>query len=218
MKNTKLIIWDWNGTLLDDMNACISSMNLLLKKRNIPHVNHEKYRNIFSFPVKEYYVKLGFDLNTESFEELSGEYISLYKEESKRSSLQIGAIKVLDYFKMKNFKQIIISAMEQDSLENQVRENEIYHYFKNIIGLNNIYAKSKIEIAKDFFNNNNKLTNEENCFLIGDTYHDYEVSMALNCKCILVNNGHQDLSRFKMNENVKIINNLLEIIEENIIG
>lgn len=217
MDDNKLIIWDWNGTLLDDMNACISSMNFLLEKRNISCVDYARYRNVFSFPVQKYYEKLGFDLETESFEKLSIEYISLYKEESKKSGLQIGAIEILDYFKKKNFRQIIISASEQDALEKQIKENKIYHYFNEILGLNNIYAKGKIEIAKNYFNNTQN-NNWNECILIGDTYHDFEVSYALNCKCILVNNGHQNLSRFKIDRDVRIVNNLLELAGENVIN
>ncbi len=101
---------------------------------------------------------------------------------------------------------------------NKLKKKGIYDYFNDIIGLNNIYAKSKIEIAKNFFNDYNQNMNKEDCFLIGDTYHDYEVSTVLNCKCILVNNGHQDLSRFKLNEKTKIINNLLEIEDGNVIN
>jgi len=217
MKNNKLIIWDWNGTLLDDIPACIYSMNKMLTKRNISEINYKRYREIFTFPVKKYYKKLGFNLILEPFEKLAEEYIALYKIYAKESCLHNGAIKILDYFKIKEYKQVIISAMEQKALEKQITDNEVYHYFDDIIGLDNIHANSKIENAKNYFRDNKKINNLE-CILIGDTYHDIEVSKALNCKCILVNNGHQKLNRIKLYNNIEVLNNLLELVENNIIN
>ena len=48
-------------------------MNKILKKRNLPRIDLKKYREIFDFPVTEYYSKLGFDFSEESFEELAVE-------------------------------------------------------------------------------------------------------------------------------------------------
>ena len=39
----KHIIWDWNGTLLDDSWLCVESINKSLKKRNLPQIDKEKY-------------------------------------------------------------------------------------------------------------------------------------------------------------------------------
>ena len=212
MKNKKIVLWDWNGTLLNDINACISSINYLLKKRNIKTISYSRYRDIFTFPVEEYYKILGFDFSLEPFSKLAIEYINLYGKNSVRSVLQSGAIQILEYFKLNNFKQVIISAMEQRSLEKQIRDNDVYHYFDNIIGLDNINAKSKIENAKNYLKSIQD-TNDKQYIYIGDTYHDFEVADALNCKCILVNNGHQNLYRFVLNDKVKVVNDLFEIKE-----
>ena len=68
IKAYKHIIWDWNGTLLDDVDIVIDCMNSLLKKRNLPLLHVDKYKDIFTFPVKDYYSQLGFDFTTEPFE------------------------------------------------------------------------------------------------------------------------------------------------------
>ena len=62
------VIWDWNGTLLDDNWLCVEVMNTLLSSRNLPLLTLERYRDIFDFPVKNYYEKLGFNFKKESFE------------------------------------------------------------------------------------------------------------------------------------------------------
>ncbi|GAI63219.1 unnamed protein product [marine sediment metagenome] len=74
----KHIIWDWNGTLINDVWLVVEIMNKMLKKRNLSKIDSKKYREIFDFPVTKYYSKLGFDFSNESFEKLTVEFISEY--------------------------------------------------------------------------------------------------------------------------------------------
>ena len=55
------IIWDWNGTLLNDMELCVHTINEMLQKRNLHELSVDEYKEVFSFPVKDYYQKIGFD-------------------------------------------------------------------------------------------------------------------------------------------------------------
>ncbi len=80
MANTKYnhIIWDWNGTLMNDTWLCVEVLNSILQSRQMPSVSRESYRAQFDFPVIEYYERLGFDLVTEAFEDLSVEFNNEY--------------------------------------------------------------------------------------------------------------------------------------------
>ena len=83
----KHIIWDWNGTLLNDAWLFVDIMNDVLINRNMNTITVEKYREIFSFPVKDYYKKLGFDLNKESFHKSGMEFIKAYKKRRYEADL-----------------------------------------------------------------------------------------------------------------------------------
>ncbi len=205
----KLIIWDWNGTLLNDVGTCVEAMNVMLQERNMGSLNIDKYKKIFTFPVQNYYKLLGFDFEKEPFEDLSVEYINLYKQFSEKAPLQMGVLEALKYFQSKDYKQIILSASEQVALEYQVRERGIEDYFDSILGLNNIYAKSKLDNAIAYINNSS--TDFNQIILVGDTYHDYEVAQAIGAECILIENGHQDLNQFSFDGQTEIINNLFEL-------
>ncbi len=210
---SKLIIWDWNGTLLNDVKACVDSMNCMLDKRSVNKITIDYYKSIFTFPVKKYYQELGFDFNKEPFEELSIEYIDLYKRNSMNSPLQEGVIELLNFFKSRKYKQVILSASEQIALENQVKQRNIFNYFDSLIGLNNIHAKGKVDNAKNFVVNS---PGYDQIILIGDTMHDLEVAQEINAKCILVSNGHQVINKEKFNGNAVIVNTLLDITKLNL--
>ena len=65
------VVWDWNGTLFDDVALCIQVMNGMLEKRGLPRLAGPKqYRQVFTFPVEEYYKALGFDFSREPFSQL----------------------------------------------------------------------------------------------------------------------------------------------------
>ena len=75
----ELILWDWNGTLLDDVDLCVDALNRLLAGFGYPQrYDHERYRAIFGFPIEEYYVRAGFDFTKHSFAELAEKYMEDY--------------------------------------------------------------------------------------------------------------------------------------------
>lgn len=84
----KTVVWDWNGTLLDDVEVCIETVNAMLRQRNLPTLESvDQYQNVFTFPVIDYYRRVGFDLERESFEALSEEYMRGYHERAVRCGL-----------------------------------------------------------------------------------------------------------------------------------
>ncbi len=193
MQKISSIIWDWNGTLLDDIDLCISAMNILLKKRKLPKLTKDYYQKVFTFPVIDYYKKLGFDFMNESFEIPAHEFINEYQQNFHLTKLQPDAVEILEFFKKNGIKQFILSAMEQRSLEKTVNSFNIGEYFDELAGIKDHFAYSKVEFGKRLIEKN-RLNLIETC-LIGDSTHDYEVANDLGIKCILITNGHMPKER-----------------------
>jgi phosphoglycolate phosphatase len=183
------VIWDWNGTLLNDAELAVETINSMLVRRNLPQLSVDRYKQVFTFPVKEYYRKIGFDFEAEPFEIPALEFIERYNEQVKGCCLHQDSATVLNYFQSLGIRQFILSAMQQDTLDECLNHYQIDHFFDHVSGLDNHYAASKIE-------NGHRLIAELNLdarelVLIGDTIHDYEVAAELGCQCILIANGHQ---------------------------
>jgi len=202
------IIWDWNGTLLDDAEVCREAINKMLKARNLLELTLEKYRSVFTFPVIEYYKEVGFDFSREEWEPVAMEFINLYLNALPTCGLTPFATQTLERFKEKGYRQAIISAMQHDALLKSVSELGIYEYFDFIGGIGDHYGGGKIENARNYFNQAG--LNPEKITLIGDTIHDSEVAAELQCNCILVATGHQSFQRLS-NTGLHVINNLSEI-------
>lgn len=206
----KAIIWDWNGTLLNDVDICIASMNELLKNRNIPPLTREKYLDIFTFPVKDYYEKAGFDFSIEEFEIPALQFIELYHENLPKANLHEEVIEILNLFKSCGLKQYVLSAMEHDSLIKSLKANNIYDYFEHINGIDNHYAHSKVDIGFELIDR--IPFKKEDMIMVGDTLHDESVAKELGIKCVLIANGHQSKARLYINGSL-ILESLKELKE-----
>jgi len=183
------IIWDWNGTLLNDAGLAVQTMNQMLERRGLPQLSVDGYKSVFTFPVKDYYQKIGFDFQAEPFEVPALEFIDCYNSRVNECSLHPDTLNVLNYFRSMGVKQYILSAMEQQVLNDCMKHYQIDGFFEHVSGLDNFYAASKID-------NGHRLIaelklNTADLVLIGDTVHDFEVATELGCRCILVADGHQ---------------------------
>lgn len=208
MTQQKTIIWDWNGTLLDDAEICLEAINKMLKKRNLKELTIQKYREVFTFPVIDYYKEVGFDFTREKWEPVAMEFINLYLHALPSSGLTPYAQETLEKFRLKGYRQAIISAMQHNALLKSVSELGIFHYFDFIGGIGDHYGGGKIENAKNYFSSSG--LSPEFITLIGDTLHDSEVAAELKCKCILVATGHQSKERL-IKTGLQVVNNLSEI-------
>ena len=182
------IIWDWNGTLLDDLDLSIKAVNVLLKERDLPILTLDRYKDIFGFPVINYYEKAGFDFSKEPFEIPARQYVKLYASGESELKLFPDVVDTLSFFKDNNYRQIVLSAMKEDNLRKMISNAGISHFFDGIFGIKDNYAREKVSIGKQVVENLD--LNPEKCLMIGDTLHDAEVAEQCGFDCILFSGGH----------------------------
>jgi phosphoglycolate phosphatase len=188
------ILWDWNGTLLDDAWLCVEVMNSMLAERDLPLIDLDMYRHIFDFPVKEYYIKLGFDFDREPFEVVGMEFMVLYNQRHHESLLHAEVMSILNHCQSREYKQYILSAREQTELIEEVITLGVYPFFEKIYGLDDHYASGKNHIGKRLLRDIG--VSRKKVIFIGDTRHDAEVATELGIQCILIPNGHHHSERF----------------------
>jgi len=208
-ENIKAVIWDWNGTLLNDLDICIFSMNQILERLYLPILTVEKYKSIFTFPVKEYYTAAGIDFGIHDWDIMAHEFIANYRQTLPQATLYEGVTGVLSFFKEKQRRQFILSAMQQDFLMESVTAMNIPGYFEQIVGLNDHYAHTKEENAILLVEETG--LPRDSILMIGDTLHDLEVAESAGIHCILVANGHQSNERLE-NSGTVVCRDLQEVV------
>ncbi len=211
MHQTKItnIIWDWNGTLLNDMHICIKGINRLLARRSLPELDQDTYRRIFTFPVRDYYQAAGFDFSREPFETPAEEFILEYRSLLEEALLFPDVKRVLETFDKLACRQFILSAMEQTALNETVGERGIAGYFEELSGISDNMAHSKLASGKKLMQE--KQLDPMETIMIGDTLHDYEVATELGIGIILVSRGHQHHERL-LGSGSLVLNSLDELL------
>lgn len=209
LSNYKHVIWDWNGTLFSDVELCCDIMNNLLSRRGMSKITLETYRKIFTFPVKDYYRIAGHDISDENWEILSHEFISEYEQRKDECSLFDKAENVLQHIKSKNISQSVLSAYSQHTLEEMIEHYGLRKYFVKLIGLDNIYATSKLANGIKWMNELG-IDNKE-VLMIGDTEHDFEVANGIGADSLLISSGHQNYEKL-IKLTPKVINKIDELL------
>jgi phosphoglycolate phosphatase len=191
----KHIIWDWNGTLLDDAWLCVEVMNGMLEKRGLPQVSLDFYRSVFTFPVRDYYQELGYDFDKESFEKVGMEFMVLYNQRQKECRLHDEVVTVLESFRQHGFGQSILSAREQNELITETIDLGVNRYFTKVYGLDDHYAHGKTDVGLKLIRDLGLPSSS--LLFIGDTRHDAEVACEIGIDCILIPNGHHNEERLR---------------------
>jgi phosphoglycolate phosphatase len=187
------VIWDWNGTLFDDVGLCVDLISELLIKRGLPPISIERYRDIFTFPVKNYYAATGLDLEREPFERVGREWMDEYERRKHGCALHPGMGELLEGIAARGIGQSILSAYSQHTLIELVGHCGLTKYFQHLYGLDNIYAASKVDQGRKLMAILGHGPGET--LLIGDTAHDYDVAREVGADCLLIAHGHQSLER-----------------------
>ena len=186
----KYVVFDFNGTILDDVNVGLKAENVCIKKYlKRPPMELDEYLHAFTFPVKSYYEKIGFKWDEGyTYEEVGDLWFKMYNEFKDEYKIFDGIIDILKKNRELGNKNILLSASSLKELKIQLDELGITEYFDEILGIDNIYAESKIQIAVDWIRGKNP----DDCMFIGDSLHDLESAKAMGIKnCILVARGHQ---------------------------
>ncbi len=185
-----LVIWDWNGTLLDDTDMCYRIANEMRQERGMNLMQGvEEYRTYFTFPVVDYYRRMGYTFETEPFENISRQFVAMYAERFPACALQPCAQIALSAVLKTGARQVLLSATGQEKLDEQVAHFQLNDYFERVIGNSNNLAHGKADYAKEFLLESGVAP--ARALFVGDTDHDFEIASSIGCGCALLTAGHQ---------------------------
>ena len=191
-----LVIWDWNGTLLDDTELCYSIANDMRLERGMQLMRDvEEYRTYFTFPVIDYYRRMGYTFETEPFENISVQFVSMYADRFPTVPLQPCAVDALAAVLESGARQVLLSATGQNKLDEQVEHFGLKRYFERVIGGSNNLANGKADYAVEFLRESG--VDPARAMFVGDTDHDFEIASSIGCGSAILVTGHQSRSHLE---------------------
>lgn len=185
------IIWDFNGTVLDDVDASVAAVNDMLRIRGLPETTKEKYVGSVSLPLDRYYSGIG--IKNTDMSSLSEEFRRHCKKHDDLTHIFEDFYDAAEYAKSLGIKNILMSSLYIDYLYEETEKYKIREYFDDMIGMDDMLVGSKLENAKKFIERSN--ATPDNILFIGDMINDAQIARTLGSHCILIPNGHNSKSR-----------------------
>lgn len=184
------VVWDWNGTLFDDLGCCVEVANQLLDEFGLPVLDGVAgYQAKFRFPIIGYYADLGFDTSPAgNFEVAARRYLELYATASATCGLHDGAREALQTLHEAGVRQVVISASEQANLLAQLAPFALDPWLDGAHGIEDIYAASKEALARRWLAEAG--VDPVDVVFVGDSEHDFEIATSLGAGCVLFSGGH----------------------------
>lgn len=202
------IIWDWNGTLLDDAGACAAAVDVLMRRRGMAGETFEGYRARVMFPVRSYYLKAGFDLDREDYDVLCDEFGVAYSDAVSGLITDEGSLgfpqstgihtdvrEFLESSAAMGVTHAIVSASEEGTLRRQVSQYGLEGHFVMLAGRNDNHGGTKTHLVEEWVKQCGVHRNQ--ILYVGDTEHDCEAATASGIRVALVADGHVDEKRLR---------------------
>ena len=187
--NVDHIVWDWNGTLLDDNHANVAAVNAVCADFGRDPVELEYWRSIFRRPLIPCYEELlGRSLSEQDWERAEELYDSSYVELLATCGLAPGVPDVLHDWADQGGTQSLLSMAGHDHLVPLIDERGLTSHFTRIDGRRFVTEQdSKTEHLTHHLRNQN--LDPAGVVLIGDIDDDARAAREAGARPILVASG-----------------------------
>ncbi len=205
MKFYKHVVWDWNGTLLDDARLSLDVFNSIAAEYALPPVDFETYTDEFSFPVINFYKKHGFDFEKIDFRVIGNKFIDKYLALLPQCAPHAEIPSILADFRRLGFTQSVLSANNDTLLKRAVAQFGLDEFFVRVDGLSDIYANSKTELAQAHIAALGEMgISPEQTIMAGDTLHDEDAADAMNVDCAIIARGYNSAKQLSNARRAKV--------------
>ena len=175
------LIFDWSGTLVDDMGPVIEATNAVLGKYGIAPYDREGFRRGFRLPYREFYAEI---LPGISLEELESHFRPAFDAAVTPVTVLPHAREKLEWAQARGIRMFVLTSMDADAFLRQLHEFSMQDFFEKTYS----GVLDKRDLI-DFIIETHGLDREETAF-VGDMTHDIETARHGGISSIAVLTGY----------------------------
>lgn len=213
----KLIVFDWNGTLLADTEACREGDNRILREFGGEKVNHREYLEMFTIPGINFYALRGCDRerlkrNTKKLGEIFHDF---YEPRAAKCRSRRGARALLKWLNEKKIEAIILSNHTLEGIEAQLKRLGMAGNFSKVIANSERESSMKERNKKKklkYYIKTHKIKLGEG-IIIGDSPEEIEIGKENKLITIAITDGNYSAARLRAARPDHLINNIFEVID-----
>lgn len=186
------IVWDWNGTLLDDNHAVVSAVNSVCTHFDREHIDIDEWRAIFSRPLRTCYERLlRCEITEDDWSRVDELYHVAYRELLDSCGMTDGVPHVLQDWAATGGTQSLLSMWFHDELVDLVTARGLHALFDRMDGLRSSVGGGSKDVHLRAHLDAQELDPAE-VVLIGDVLDDAHAAEQAGAHCVLVTTGVMD--------------------------
>lgn len=183
------LVWDWNGTLFDDLGAVVAATSESFVALGHPAMTVDRYRAHFTRPIQEFYRKvLGRTLDEAEWEELDRLFHDRYRVHMRQCGLAADARAAMDRWARARRTQSVLSMWRHEELVALIEQLGIRAAFARVDGLTGESGGRKVDslirhlTALDL--------DPAEVALVGDSIDDADAAAEVGARCVLYSGGN----------------------------
>lgn len=213
--NPKLVVWDWNGTLLDDVDIIVQSVNsTTIPIYGLPTINVGQYQDNFEVPIKNWYLKMGASIEAldKRTADAAEAFERVYEAGAIHAPTRKGARQLLSLLNQRGLQQIILSNHTLEGIYLQLARLDLEQYMGHVLANDNIrtsHHKGKQDRLQQFLEQTGHAP--ASAVIVGDTIEEIAIGKNLGLKTIAITGGACSESRLQNAGPDRIVHSLDEI-------
>jgi len=181
------VIWDWNGTLVDDLPVVVASVNFSLAKLGAGPITADDYRNLYIRPVRVFYDRLlGRPVTDDEWAQIDGTFHAAYASAVEQIPLTADAERAIVAVTAAGSTQSILSMWWHDDLMTEVVRHGLDRVMERVDGNTRDAGETKARLLDLHLQ---KLNDARSCVMIGDALDDAHAALATGIPCVLYDGG-----------------------------
>lgn len=214
MSKIELVVWDWNGTILADTQACMDAGNHVITTFGGTPVPRRQYAATFDFPSIEFYCRQGCDRKALERPGAADVFHDFYEERARHCRTRRGARETLDWLRQHSIDSVILSNHIQEAILVQLKRLGLTDYFDEVLanidrGAANV-GKNKVQRLEDYLTRTRH--NPLNAVIVGDSTEDVVIGKKLHMRTTALRDGYFSTPRLRASNPDYIIGNLAELV------
>lgn len=186
------VIFDWNGTILDDAFCVLNATNYALSSVGVAPTTMEKYCTEYTIPLNKTYKALG--CSEEQIEDKDGKLISSffdhYQKHLVHTNLREGANIVLACLKQMNVKNAVLSNATVQIITEQSKRLGAYDFIDDVLAHDmDLSAPFRKSGKGDWLTKYVADQKIDQAIVVGDTPEEAEIANDHGFVSILITGG-----------------------------
>jgi len=207
------IVWDWNGTLLDDLTQVVDAVNVTLTEIGEPLITAGEYGAHYQRPVRRFYESLlGRTVPDDEWRLIDDVFHVAYRDLLAQTRLAPDAMEALQGVTGAGHTQSLLSMLWHDDLVTMVERFGIGPFMKRVEGLRGERGARKQAFLESHLQALEEGMDVQGVLVIGDALDDVEAAVAVGTRCVLYDRGTFPQDRIRAT-GVATASTLIEALE-----